>query len=127
MARVHGAGVIAISNEHGMYLLAIRQQNNKRTLRDYCIRLIEDRGVFVLPSVICKWFLHLFPFRGSLGKLNQVPLDNFSPENILRAMGPEHWEFISLKGVQTLSVERVSRSMPIPISGIHTISSAFVE
>lgn len=92
VARARGAGVISISDEDGMFLLALRQQNNKRTLRDYCIRLIEDRGVFVSPSVICKWFLSSFPFRGSLGKLNQVPLDKFSPENILRAM--EHWEFI---------------------------------
>jgi hypothetical protein len=92
VARARGAGVIAISDEDGMYLLALRQQNNKRKLRDYCIRLIEDRGVFVSPSVICKWFHNLFPYRGSLGKLNQVPLDKFSPENILRAM--EHWEFI---------------------------------
>ena len=70
--RARGAGVIVISDEDGMYLLALCQQNNKRTLQDYCIWLIEDRGVFVSPSVICKWFLNSFPFRGSLGKLNQV-------------------------------------------------------
>jgi hypothetical protein len=90
--RARGAGVMSISDEDGMYLLALCQQSNKRTLRDYCIRLIEDRGVFVSPSVICKWFLSSFPFRRSLSKLNQVRLDKFSPENILCAM--EHWEFI---------------------------------
>jgi hypothetical protein len=92
VARARGDGVIAISDKDGMYLLVLCQQNNKCTLRDYCIWLIEDRGVFVSPSVICKWFLNLFPSRGSLGKLNQVPLDKFSPENILRVM--KHWEFI---------------------------------
>ncbi len=78
--RARGDGVKSTSDEDGMYLLALHIENNKRTLREYSIRLIEDRGLFVLPSVICKWFLNSLVFRGLLGKLNQVPLDKFSPE-----------------------------------------------
>ena len=85
--RACGDSVKSISDEDGMCLLALRMDNNKGTLCEYSIRLIEDRGVFVLPLIICKWFLNSLVFRGSLGKLNQVPLDKFSPENILCAGG----------------------------------------
>ena len=91
--RHRGNGVFTISEEDGLLLLALRKENNRRTLRDYCIRLITDRGVFVSPSVIGKWFKHSFSCKGTVGKLNQVPIDKFTPENVLRTI--EHWDFIA--------------------------------
>jgi hypothetical protein len=34
---------------------------------------------------------HVF-VQGNLGKLNQVPIDKFTPENVLKVI--EHWDFI---------------------------------
>ncbi len=52
--RVRKDGVLSISDEDGMFLLALCRENNRRTFQEYCICLIEDRGVFVLFTVICK-------------------------------------------------------------------------
>jgi hypothetical protein len=52
-----------------------------------------DRGVFVSMTVICKLFNHTFLHKGNLGKLNQVPIDKFTPENVLWTI--EHWDFIA--------------------------------
>ena len=90
--RHRGNGVFTILEEDGLLLLALRKENNRRTLRDYCIRLIMDCGVFVSPSVIGKWFNHSFSCKGTMGKLNQVPIDKFTPENVLRMI--KHWDFI---------------------------------
>jgi hypothetical protein len=86
-------GVFTILEEDGLLLLALRKEYNWWTLRDYCIRLITDHGVFVSPSVICKWFNHSFSCKGNVGKLNQVPMDKFTPENVLRRI--KHWDFIA--------------------------------
>ncbi len=91
--RHRGNGVFTISEEDGLLLLALRKENNWQTLWDYCIRLITDQGVFVSLSVIGRWFNHSFLCKGNMGKLNQVPIDKFTPENVLRAI--EHWDFIS--------------------------------
>ncbi len=55
-----GDGVFTISEDDGLFLLALRKENNRWTLCDYCICMIVDQGVFVSPSVICKWFNHIF-------------------------------------------------------------------
>jgi hypothetical protein len=55
--------------------------------------MIIDQGVFVSPSVFCKWFNHMFLCKGNLGKLNQVPIDKFTPENIVKTV--EYWDFIT--------------------------------
>ena len=58
--RHRGNGVFTILEEDGLLLLALRKENNRRTLQDYCIRLITDQGVFVSLSVIGRWFNHSF-------------------------------------------------------------------
>ncbi len=35
-------------------------------------------------AVISKWFLTTFPFKGRMQKLNKVPIDKFTDNNILR-------------------------------------------
>ncbi len=86
-------------------------------------------------TVICKWFNHTFLHKGNLGKLNQVPIDKFTPENVLWTI--KHWDFIAridpfrlkfgdekpLKGPSMVSV---SQLLLIQIFAIHTISSESV-
>ncbi len=67
----------------GFYLLHLWRLDNQFTLRDYAYCLAIDRGTFVSRTVIGKWFLTTFPFKGSMRKLNKVPIIKFTDNNIL--------------------------------------------
>ena len=75
---------MTLSDGDCFYLLHLRKLNNRFTLRDYAYRLAVDRGTIVSRSVICKWFRTAFPFKGSMRKLNKVPMDKFTDNNFLR-------------------------------------------
>jgi hypothetical protein len=79
-----GAGAMTLLDGDGFYLLHLWRLNNWFTLRDYAYRLATDRGTFVSRAVIGKWFLTTFPFKGSMRKLNKVPINKFTNNNILR-------------------------------------------
>jgi hypothetical protein len=78
-----GAGAMTLSDRDGFYLLHLWRLNNWFTLRNYAYCLATDRGTFVSRAVIDKWFLTTFPFKGSMQKLNKVPIDKFTNDNIL--------------------------------------------
>ncbi len=82
--RKHGDGALTLLDEDGSYLLHLQKLNNRFTLRDYAHRLAADRGTFVSNLVIGKWFLATFPFKGRLKKLNQIPINKFTDNNILQ-------------------------------------------
>ena len=82
--RTHGAGALKLSFEDGFYLLHLRKLNNRFTLKDYAARLAADRGTFVSRQVISRWFRTTFPFKGSMRKLNRIPIDKFTDNNLLR-------------------------------------------
>jgi hypothetical protein len=71
----HGAGALTLSFEDGFYLLHLRKLNNRFTLKDYVAHLAADLGTFVSQPVISRWFLTTFPFKGSIWKLNRIPID----------------------------------------------------
>jgi hypothetical protein len=77
------AGAMTLSNGDSFYLLNLWQLNNRFTLCDYAYCLATDRGTFVSRAVIGKWFLTTFPFKGSMRKLNKVPINKFTDNNIL--------------------------------------------
>ena len=79
----HGAGAMTLSYGDGFYLLHLRRLNNRFTLRNYVYRLATDIGTFVSRAVIGTWFLTNFPFKGIMRKLNKVPIDKFTDNNIL--------------------------------------------
>jgi hypothetical protein len=78
-----GAGAMTLSDGDGFYLLHLWRLNNWFTLRDYAYCLATDRGTFVSRVVIGKWFLPTFPFKGSMRKLNKVPINKYPNNNIL--------------------------------------------
>jgi transposase len=82
--RKRGNGAITLTDGDGFYLLHLRKLNNRFTLRDYAHRLAIDRGTYVSKTVICKWFRTTFTFKGSMRKLNKVPIDKFTDNNVLR-------------------------------------------
>ena len=84
--RARGVGVLTLSVDDCLHLLALRRMNNRLTLRDYQYRLFVDRGTIVSKTVISDWFLKSGPFRGSLRKLNKVPIDKFTNDNIINRM-----------------------------------------
>jgi hypothetical protein len=75
---------MTLSDGDGFYLLRLWRLNNRFTLHDYAYCLAIDRGTFVSRAVIGKWFLATFPFKGSMRKLNKVPINKFTNNNILR-------------------------------------------
>jgi len=81
-----GAGAKTISDEDGLILLAMRAENNRRTLANYSLGLYNATGNYVSKSVICKWFLSQHVFKGGLRVLDKVPIDKYSPDNCLRLM-----------------------------------------
>lgn len=81
-----GAGAKTISDEDGLILLALRAENNRRTLASYSLGLYNATGNYVSKSVICKWFLTQHTFKGGLRVLDKVPIDKYSPDNYLRLM-----------------------------------------
>ena len=84
--RARGVGVLLLSDDACLYLLALRRFNNRFTLRDYVLRLAMDKGTIVSKTVVSDWFLKTLPFRGSLRKLNKVPIDKFTNENVINRM-----------------------------------------
>ena len=82
--RICGDGALALTDEDGFYLLHLQNLNNRFTLRDYAAHLAANRGTFVSRAVISKWFHTSFPFKGSMKKLNRIPIDKFTDNNILR-------------------------------------------
>ena len=85
--RKHSYGAMILSDGDCFYLLHLRNLKNRLILRDYAYRLAVDRGTIVSRSVICKWFRTAFPFKGSMRKLNKVPMDKFTDNNFLRWTG----------------------------------------
>ena len=81
-----GAGSLTISYEDGMFLLALRAKNNQTMLKAYCRCLYSATGKLVLQNTICQWFLMAMSFKGGLWNVNQVPIDKYKPENILRLL-----------------------------------------
>jgi hypothetical protein len=84
--QARGVGVLSLSDDDCLYLLALQRFNNRHTLRDYAYRLAMDKGTIVSKTVISDWFLKALPFRGSLRKLNKVPIDKFTNENVINRM-----------------------------------------
>ena len=82
--RKHSDSALTLLDGGGFYLFHLWKLNNWFTLRDYAYCLVADRGTFVSKAVIGKWFLTTFPFKGRLKKLNQIPIDKFTDNNILR-------------------------------------------
>jgi hypothetical protein len=84
--QARGVGVLSLSDDDCLYLLALRRFNNRFTLRDYVLRLAMDKGTIVSKTVVSDWFLKTLPFRGSLRKLNKVPIDKFTNKNVINRM-----------------------------------------
>ncbi len=81
--RIRGDGALNLMDRDGFYLLHLRKLNNRFTLWDYLVCLAAGRGTFVSRTVISKWFCTTFPFKGSMQKLNKIPINKFSDNNIL--------------------------------------------
>ena len=81
--RICGDGALALTDEDGFYLLHLWKLNNPFTLQDYAIHLAANRGTFVSRAAIGKWSHTTFPFKGSMRKLNRIPNDKFTDNNIL--------------------------------------------
>ena len=77
--------------------------NSMWSLWNYCICLMVNQGVFVFLFMICYSFNHTFSCKANLGKLNQVPIDKFTPENFLWTI--KHWNFIAGSIFFALSLE----------------------
>ena len=84
--RARGAGSMTISYEDGLLLLAQRAKCNQTTLKEYSRCLYLATGRFVSKNTICQWFLTTMPFKGGLRVVNQVPIDKYKPDNILRLL-----------------------------------------
>ena len=66
-------------------LYALYQKDQQGSLDSYVNHLfyyLLREGTIVSTSVASKWFLHAFPIRGGLCKLNLVLYDIFCPANI---------------------------------------------
>ncbi len=84
--RARGAGSLTISYKDGLLLLALQAKNNQTMLKVYSRSLYLATGKFVSRNTICQWFLTAMPFKGGLRVVNQVPIDKYKPENILRLL-----------------------------------------
>ena len=81
-----GAGSLTITYEDGLLLLALRAKNNQTTLNAYSRCLYLATGKFLSRNTICQWFLTAMPFKGGLRIVNQLPIEKYNPENILRLL-----------------------------------------
>jgi len=63
-------------------VLRLYMEEPSRSLRSYRDLLYEYTGILVGESTISRFFLHNFPYRGSMMKPNLVPLDKFRPANL---------------------------------------------
>jgi hypothetical protein len=81
-----GAGSLTISYKDGLLLLALRAKNNQMALIAYSRCLYLASSKFISRNTICQWFLTAMPFKGGLRIVNQVPMDKYKPENILRLL-----------------------------------------
>ena len=69
----------------GFVLYALYQKDTQRSLNSYVNYLFVYAGTIVLPFVVSRWFLHVFPVQGGLCKPIIVSYDKFWPANIAKA------------------------------------------
>jgi hypothetical protein len=81
-----GKGSISISDKDGLVLARMRRENNQCTLHAYRQGLYQETGKLVSRTTICQWFLRASNIRGSIRKLNKVPIDKLKPNNVLCAV-----------------------------------------
>ena len=65
-----------------MILLALRAEDDQRTLLDYAKELYLETGLVVSIKTVDNFFKKRFLFRGSLRKSNLVPMDKFKLTNV---------------------------------------------
>jgi hypothetical protein len=65
-------------------VLRLYMEEPGRSTRSYRDLLYEYTGLYVSESTISRFFLHNFPYRGSMVKPNLVPLDKFRPTNLAK-------------------------------------------
>ena len=93
-------GMYALDNGDEQLLLQLRKKKHQTPLHEYQSGLFQQRGKYVSISTLHRFFESRFPFRGKLKVANQVPIDKFKPENIIRTYEYKR-DFAKLNPVNT--------------------------